>query len=74
MILVPAVGGLAVLGMLACRQPYLFSVLAAISVMAPANNLHIHYWTIAYVLVIASLARLTALLRRDSPASAPSVT
>ena len=47
------IGGLAVLGMLACRQPYLLSVLAAVAVMAPANNLHIHYWTIGYVLVVA---------------------
>lgn len=67
------VGGLAVVGMLACRQPYVLSVLAAISVIAPANNLHIHYWTIAYVLVVASLARLTVLARSRAPASAPSV-
>lgn len=68
-----AVGGLAVLGMLACRQPYLLSVLAAIAVMAPANNVHIHYWTIGYVLVVASLARLTVLVRSRTRASAPSV-
>jgi hypothetical protein len=67
------VGGLAVLGMLACRQPYLLSVLAAIAVMAPANNLHIHYWTIAYVLVVASLARLAVLARQRTPTSAPSM-
>ena len=66
------IGGLAVLGMLACRQPYLLSVLAAVAVMAPANNLHIHYWTIGYVLVVASLARLTALARQRTPRSAPS--
>ena len=67
------IGGLAVLGMLACRQPYLLSVLAAVAVMAPANNLHIHYWTIGYVLVVASLARLTALARQRTPRSAPSM-
>lgn len=67
------VGGLAVLGMLVCRQPFLLSVLAAISVMAPANNLHIHYWTIAYVLMVAGLARFTVLARSRTSASAPSV-
>lgn len=67
------VGGLAVLGMLACRQPYLLSLLAAVAIMAPANNLHIHYWTIGYVLLIASLARLTVLARQRNPASAASV-
>ena len=67
------VGGLAVAGMLVCRQPYLLSILAAIAVMAPANNLHIHYWTIGYVLVVASLARLTVLARARTPATAPSV-
>ena len=67
------VGGLAVLGMLACRQPYLLSVFAAIAVMAPANNLHIHYWTIGYVLVVASLARLKVLARQRTPTSAPSM-
>lgn len=66
------IGGLAVLGMLAVRQPYLLSVLAAIAVMAPANNLHIHYWTIAYVLAVASLARLTELARQRRAALAPS--
>jgi Glycosyltransferase family 87 len=66
------VGGLAVLGMIVCRQPYLLSVLAAIAVMAPANNLHIHYWTIGYVIVVASLARLTVLARARTPAPAPS--
>lgn len=67
------VGGVAVLAMLACRQPYLLSVLAAIAVMAPANNLHIHYWTIGYVLVVVSLARLTVLARQRTPTSAPSM-
>ena len=67
------IGGLAVLGMLAVRQPYPLSVLAAIAVMAPANNLHIHYWTIGYVLVVASLARLTLLARARTPTSAPSM-
>ncbi len=66
------VGGLAVLAMLAVRQPYLLSLLASIAVMAPANNLHIHYWTIAYVVVIASLARLTDLTRQRRAALAPS--
>ncbi len=66
------VGGLAVFAMLATRQPYLLSVLAAIAVMAPANNLHIHYWTIAYVVVVASFARLTDLARQRRAALAPS--
>ena len=67
------VGGLAVVGMLVCRQPYLLCVLAAVAVMAPANNLHIHYWTIGYVVVVASLARLTVLARSRTPAPAPSI-
>jgi hypothetical protein len=67
------VGGLAVLAMLAVRQPYPLSVLAAIAVMAPANNLHIHYWTIGYVVVVASFARLTELARQRRPMTAPSV-
>jgi hypothetical protein len=67
------VGGLAVLAMLAVRQPYLLSVLAAVAVMAPANNLHIHYWTIGYVVVVASFARLTELARQRRPMTAPSV-
>jgi hypothetical protein len=66
------VGGLAVLAMLAVRQPYLLSVLVAIAVMAPANNLHIHYWTIGYVVVVASFARLTDLARQRRAALAPS--
>jgi hypothetical protein len=66
------VGGLAVIGMLACRQPYLLSLLAGVAVMAPANNLHIHYWTIGYVLVIASFARLTDLARQRRAALTPS--
>lgn len=67
-----AVGGLAVLAMLAVRQPYVLSVLAAVAVMAPANNLHIHYWTIGYVVVVASFARLTDLARQRRAALAPS--
>jgi hypothetical protein len=52
----------------------LLSVLAAVAVMAPANNLHIHYWTIGYVLIVVSLARLTVLARSRTPAAAvPSV-
>lgn len=67
------VGGLAVLGMIFCRQPYLMSLLAAVSVTAPANNLHIHYWTIGYVLVVVSVARLAVLARARRPASTTSL-
>lgn len=50
-----AVGGLAALALTVVRQPFMMAGLAAIAVMAPANNLHYHYWTIFYVLVIASI-------------------
>lgn len=55
------VGAIAALGLLLARHPYHLSILAAIAVMAPAHNLHLHYWTIAYVLLVASFARLSEL-------------
>jgi hypothetical protein len=57
------VGGTAAMAMLACRQAFLLSVLAAVAIMAPANNLHIHFWIITYVLGVVCLARITVLRR-----------
>ncbi len=67
------VGGLAALAMLGSRQPFVLSVLAAIAIMAPANNLHIHYWIILYVLGVVSVARLTMLMRRPSRETSASI-
>jgi hypothetical protein len=57
------VGGIAALAMCVVRRPYWLAVLSAVGIMAPANNLHLHYWTIAYVLLIATLAEVTLLQR-----------
>lgn len=45
------------------RHPLWMAMLVAICVMAPAYNLHAHYWIIVYVLMVAGLADL-ALRRR----------
>jgi Glycosyltransferase family 87 len=55
-----AIGGVAAIGLLASRSPYWMTVFAAIAVMAPANNLHLHYWTILFVLLVATAARVSA--------------
>jgi hypothetical protein len=55
------IAALAAVGLLFSRQPFRMCVLAAIIILAPANNLHFHYWTIVFVVVVAGLARLSAL-------------
>jgi hypothetical protein len=65
-----AIGALAALILLAVREPFWMACLAAVAVMAPASNLHLSYWTIAYVLVVANFAEVERLRRsRRSPAS-----
>jgi hypothetical protein len=74
------IAAFAAVGLLFTRQPFRMCVLAAIVILAPANNLHFHYWTIVFVVVVAALARLSALraagterqeapLREDAPPS-----
>jgi hypothetical protein len=65
-----AVGALAALALLAVREPFWMACLAAVAVMAPANNLHLSYWTIAYVLMVAAFAEVER-LRRSRLAVAP---
>jgi hypothetical protein len=40
-------------------------------VMAPANNLHIHYWTIAYVIAIAGITKIRTWRSSSSVSPAP---
>jgi hypothetical protein len=62
-----AIGAMAAAGLLMTRQPFLMCVLASVVVMAPANNMHFHYWTIGFVVALAALARLSD-LRAARPA------
>ena len=57
------VGGLAALALLVVRDRFWMALLAAIAIMAPVTNLHLHYWVVLPVLLIAGLGRYQELRR-----------
>jgi hypothetical protein len=51
-----AIGALAALTLLVSTRPLTMAVLTAVVVMAPALDMHWHYWTIAFVIAVAAVA------------------
>jgi hypothetical protein len=65
------VGVAAACALAVVREPFWMAVLSAVAVMAPANNLHIHYWTIAYVIAIAGITKIRTWRSSSSVSPAP---
>jgi len=61
------IGTIAAVALAIVRQPLLMAALLTIVIMAPANNLHQHYWIIPYVVVVAAVGTIA---RRIQPGAA----
>lgn len=52
-----AVGVLATMGLLIVRDTFWLAVLSAVAVIAPVTNLHLHYWLVIPVLLLAGVVK-----------------
>jgi hypothetical protein len=55
-----AVGVVATLSLVRLRDPLAMAAMLTVTIMAPAYDLHLHYWILVYVLLVAIAARATA--------------